>query len=174
VSDLTKAEPLHFEVIVASNVSKQTGTFVAHTSTGLKKFTGGFVCMDSKRVKRFLAVSTMAVFLGGSSAIQAQVLPVDTDGDGVEDINDQCPTSDLSATVLINGVNTGIANTGANPAGCTFADLVEEMIETCLDDAKNHGQFVSCVSHETNILKRAKTITGKQKGKIQSIVAKMR
>jgi hypothetical protein len=133
--------------------------------------------MHSNKVRRFLAVSAIAVFLGATSAVQAQVPPpvfVDSDGDGVQDIDDQCPTSDLSATVLINGVDTGIANTGANPAGCTFADLVQEMIETCLDDAKNHGQFVSCVSHETNILKRAKTITGKQKGKIQSIVAKMR
>ena len=130
--------------------------------------------MRSKNVKRFLAVSSLAIFLGGGSPIQAQVPPVDSDGDGIEDANDQCPDSDLSATVLINGVATGIPNTGANPAGCTFADLVEEMIETCLDDAKNHGQFVKCVSHETNILKRAKTITGKQKGKIQSIVAKMR
>lgn len=132
--------------------------------------------MHSNKVKGFIAVSTMALFLGGASAIRAQVPPifVDSDGDGIQDADDQCPTSDLSATVLINGVNTGIANTGANPAGCTFADLVQEMIETCLDDARNHGQFVSCVSHETNILKRAKTITGKQKGKIQSIVAKMR
>ena len=131
--------------------------------------------MDSKKLRRLVAVSAVAVFMGGASAIQAQVLPiVDTDGDGVEDILDQCPTSDLSAKVLINGVNTGINNTEANPAGCTFADLVQEMIDTCLDDAKNHGQFVSCVSHETNILKRAKTITGQQKGKIQSIVAKMR
>ena len=132
--------------------------------------------MDSKKLRRLVAVSAVAVFMGGASAIQAQVPPIviDTDGDGVEDLLDECPTSDLSAKVLINGVNTGIANTEANPAGCTFADLVQEMIDTCLDDAKNHGQFVSCVSHETNILKRAKTITGQQKGKIQSIVAKMR
>ena len=132
--------------------------------------------MHSNKVKRFIAVSTMALFLGGASALRAQVQPIfiDSDGDGIQDADDQCPTSDLSSTVLINGVNTGIANTGANPAGCTFADIVQEMIDTCLDDAKNHGQFVSCVSHETNILKRAKTITGKQKGKIQSIVAKMR
>ncbi|MEO6164444.1 MAG: hypothetical protein ABIP88_09920 [Candidatus Binatia bacterium] len=132
--------------------------------------------MYSKKARQLLAVSAVAIFMSGASAIQAQVSPIviDTDGDGIEDAIDQCPTSDLSATVLINGVNTGIANTGANPAGCTFADLVQEMIETCLDDAKNHGQFVSCVSHETNILKRAKTITGKQKGKIQSIVARMR
>lgn len=132
--------------------------------------------MHAKKLRRLLAVSAVAVFMGGASAIQAQAPPmvIDTDGDGVEDTLDQCPTSDLSAKVLINGVNTGIANTGANPAGCTFADLVQEMIDTCLDDARNHGQFVSCVSHETNILKRAKTITGQQKGKIQSIVAKMR
>ena len=132
--------------------------------------------MNSKEVRRLFAVSTMAMFILGASAIHAQVTPlfIDTDGDGVQDADDQCPLSDLSATVLINGVNTGIANTTANPAGCTFADLVDEMIDTCLEDAKNHGEFVSCVSHETNILKRAKTITGKQKGKIQSIVAKMR
>jgi hypothetical protein len=133
--------------------------------------------MDSRKVKRLFAVSAVSMFIFGAAGIHAQVIPppiVDTDGDGVPDADDQCPSSDLSATVLINGVNTGIANTPANPAGCTFADLVEEMIDTCLEDAKNHGQFVSCVSHETNILKRAKTITGKQKGKIQSIVAKMR
>jgi hypothetical protein len=129
--------------------------------------------MHSSKLRRFLAVSAMAFFLGATSA-QAQVVPPDTDGDGVEDADDLlCPDSDISATVIINGVNTGIPNT-ANPSGCTFADLVQDMIDECLIDAKNHGQFVSCVSHKTNILKRANTITGKQKGKIQSIVAKMK
>jgi hypothetical protein len=131
--------------------------------------------MYHKNVRRFLAASVMASLIGATSA-QAQVTPpvVDSDADGIQDVDDQCPTSDLSVSVIINGVDTGIQNTAANPAGCTFADLVEEMIETCLADAKNHGRFVRCVSHETNLLKRAKTITGKQKGKIQSIVAKMR
>jgi hypothetical protein len=133
--------------------------------------------MYSNKLRRFLAVSAMAFFLGATSA-QAQGVPptpviVDTDGDTVPDDVDECPASDFSTTLVINGVDTGIQNTDANPAGCTFADLVTEMIELCLD-AKNHGQFVRCVSHETNILKRAKTITGKQKGKIQSIVAKMK
>ena len=131
--------------------------------------------MQNNKFGRFLAVGAMVFFLGAPAVVKAQVPPVivDTDGDGVPDDVDECPNSDFSPTVLINGVNTGIANTDVNPAGCTFADIVTEMIDTCLDDAKNHGQFVSCVSHETNILKRAKTITGKQKGKIQSIVAKM-
>ena len=134
--------------------------------------------MYSNKLRRFLAVGAMAFFLGATS-LQAQTqpptTPVDADQDGVpDDGTDLCLESDFSPTLIINGVDTGIPNTDVNPAGCTFADLVTEMIELCLDDAKNHGQFVRCVSHETNILKRAKTITGKQKGKIQSIVAKLK
>ncbi len=132
--------------------------------------------MYSKKVVRFLAVSVMAFFLGATS-IQAQLAPVDTDGDGITDDLDECDnsiTTLVSPTVIINGVDTGIQNTAPNAVGCTLADLITDMIDVCLDDAKNHGQFVSCVSHETNILKRARTISGKQKGKIQSIVAKMR
>lgn len=130
--------------------------------------------MYSNKLRRFLAVSAMAFFLGASSA-QAQVVTpiVDIDADGIADDVDECLPSDLSPTVLINGVDTGIQNTAPNAVGCTLSDLLGDMIELCLDDAKNHGQFVRCVSHETNILKRARTISGKQKGKIQSIVAKM-
>jgi len=51
--------------------------------------------------------------------------------------------------------------------------LFDEMIDLCVAGAKNHGKFVSRVSHEANILKRAKTITGRRKGKIQSIVARL-
>jgi hypothetical protein len=113
----------------------------------------------------------VAFFLGAAS-LQAQGI-VDTDCDGVADDADECLPSDLSATVFINGVDTGIPNTAANGIGCTLADLINDSIDMCLDNATNHGKFVSCVSHEMNILKRARTISGKQKGKIQSIVAKM-
>jgi len=132
--------------------------------------------MYCDKLRRFLAVSAMAFFLGASPA-QAQVIgPLDSDGDGITDDLDECDlsiTTLVSPTVVINGVDTGIQNTAPNAVGCTLADLIDEMIDVCLDEAKNHGKFVSCVSHETNILKRAKTISGKQKGKIQSIVAKM-
>jgi len=131
--------------------------------------------MLSKKLVQYVAVGATALFIGATS-LHAQVTPpiVDSDGDGIADTEDACPQSDFGATVLINGVNTGIANTEVNAAGCTFADVINEMVDLCMDDASNHGQFVRCISHETNILKRAKTITGKQKGKIQSIVAKMK
>jgi len=133
--------------------------------------------MHSEKVRRFLAVSAMAFFLGATS-VQAQVIvPLDSDGDGITDDIDECDlsiTTLISPTVVINGVDTGIKNTAANAVGCTLADLIADILEDCSFEAKNHGAFVSCVSHDTNLLKRARTISGKQKGKIQSIVAKMR
>ena len=136
--------------------------------------------MQSKKVTQFVAVSAIALFLGANSVVHAQsapLVPLDSDGDTYADDVDECDASILPAispTIVINGVDTGIRNTEANATGCTLADQIEETIDVCLDGAKNHGKFVSCVSHEMNILKRAKTITGKQKGKIQSIVAKIR
>ena len=87
----------------------------------------------------------------------------DTDDDGVPDSADECPNSDLSTTVVIDSCNSGVTNT-VFPSGCKISDLIAE----CAEDARNHGQFVSCVSHLTDDLKQAGTITGQQKGAIQS------
>jgi hypothetical protein len=54
--------------------------------------------------------------------------------------------------------NTVFAN------GCRISDS----IEACAQGASNHGGFVSCVTHYTNTLKKNGTITGAQKGAIQS------
>jgi len=132
--------------------------------------------MFSKKLTHLLAVGVTALFLGATS-LHAQLVtppPPDTDGDGIADDVDDCPTSDFSATVVIDGVDTGIPNSeDVNENGCTFADVINAMIDECALNAKNHGKFVSCVSHQTNALKKLKIITGKQKGKIQSIVAHM-
>jgi Concanavalin A-like lectin/glucanases superfamily len=69
-------------------------------------------------------------------------------------------------TVVIDGCNTGVPNTSL-PSGSTISDL----IAACAEGARNHGQFVSCVAHVTNELKKAGTITGRQKGSIQSCAA---
>jgi hypothetical protein len=127
--------------------------------------------MYPKKLAMFMAAGALAMFLGSHSA-QAQVIPpADSDGDTFTDDVDQCLISDLSLTVVVGGTcDTGIVNT-INSTGCSLADLVTEIVDTCADGAKNHGKFVSCVSHETNFLKRARTITGKQKGKIQKCAA---
>jgi hypothetical protein len=68
--------------------------------------------------------------------------------------------------VVIDGCNSGVANVVV-PGGSTIADLVAE----CSAGATNHGQFVSCVSHVTNDLKKTGTITGQQKSAIQKCAA---
>ena len=91
---------------------------------------------------------------------------VDTDGDGIEDDLDACPNSDLSPTIVIDGCDSGVDNTlGAD--GCTLSDLIGE----CAVGVNNHGQFVRCVSHLTNDLKKAGLISGSDKGAIMSCAA---
>jgi hypothetical protein len=84
----------------------------------------------------------------------------------LEENEDECPNSDVSATVVIDGCNSGVPNPVFSN-GCTISDL----IAACAEGASNHGQFVSCVSQVTNDLKKAGTITGQQKGAIQSCAA---
>jgi hypothetical protein len=80
---------------------------------------------------------------------------------------DECPDSDLSATVVIDGCNSGVSNT-LFPTGCTISDR----IAACAEDARNHGQFVSCVAQLTTNLRNAGTITAQQKDAIQSCAGK--
>ena len=42
----------------------------------------------------------------------------------------------------------------------------------CAVDVGTHGNFVSCVSHLTNDLKKAGIISGKEKGAIQRCAAR--
>jgi len=103
----------------------------------------------------------------GSDSGSAYVLRVDdTDGDGIPDDEDDCSNSDLSPTVVIDGCDSGVEN-DLFGNGCTIADQVHE----CAMNAGNHGQFVSCVAHLTNDLKKAGVITGQEKGAIQSCAA---
>src|SRR5207245_1221226 len=130
------------------------------TSLNLK----GRILMFSKKITLFIAANAMAFFLGAIS-VSAQTPPpqpptcdttTDSDHDGIPDFAlvglvcsplDLCPNSNLDPTVMLfDTCDTGIQNT-VNPNGCTTADVFDEMFDHCLD-AKNHGQFVSCVSLE--------------------------
>lgn len=90
----------------------------------------------------------------------------DTDGDGIPDDQDACPASDTTPTVIIDGCDSGVANTFPEQ-GCTISDKIGQ----CAEGAQDHGKFVSCVAKLTNDLKKAGIITGQQKGAIQSCAA---
>jgi hypothetical protein len=68
--------------------------------------------------------------------------------------------------VLIDGCDSGVPNTEV-ASGLTIADLVAD----CAEGATNQGQFVSCIAHVTNELKKNGIITGKQKSALQTCAA---
>jgi hypothetical protein len=87
----------------------------------------------------------------------------DADLDGKADELDCHSTSDFSATVVIDGTDTGIANVMFD-SGCTISDLIRKIGA----DAKNHGQFARGVAHLGNELRDSGIISGDQKGALQS------
>lgn len=68
--------------------------------------------------------------------------------------------------VVIDGCDSGVADV-VLPGGSTLSDLIAD----CAEEATNHGQFVSCVAHLTNDLKKNGIITGQQKAALQRCAA---
>jgi hypothetical protein len=90
----------------------------------------------------------------------------DGDLDGLADSADACPASNRSATVVVDGENTGVANV-LFTSGCTIADLVAQISAS----AKNHGGFVSEITHLLNALRDAGIIGQDERGRIHSAAA---
>jgi hypothetical protein len=86
----------------------------------------------------------------------------DSDGDGIPNNEDECPDSDRSATVVLDGCDSKVTNT-VFPSGCTLADLLAD----CDDEARKHRKFVHCVARLTHTMKRIGIITGQQKDAIR-------
>jgi hypothetical protein len=92
----------------------------------------------------------------------------DADLDLVADDNgDACLGSDLQASVIIGGNNSGVPNT-LFTNGCTIKDLVNQ----CSVSAKNHGAFSGCVAGLGNALLSNGVITSAQKDALQSAAAR--
>ena len=93
----------------------------------------------------------------------------DADNDGVADDEDCNPHSDTQATIIIGGIDTGVAN-HLFPDGCTMSDLISELAA----GSSNHGDLVSAIAHMTNGWNSDGLITGAQKGAVQSAAAKLK
>jgi hypothetical protein len=91
----------------------------------------------------------------------------DSDGDGVGDACDSCPGSDISATIVIDGCDTGVPNQVFD-TGCTMAEVLLD----CALTATNHGDYVSCVTDLVNGWKAAGLVTGREQGEIVRCAAR--
>jgi hypothetical protein len=69
-------------------------------------------------------------------------------------------------SLLIDGCDTEVSDI-LLPGAATISDLVRD----CAESATNHGQFVNCISHLTNDLKRSGFITVQEKSGIQKCAA---
>jgi hypothetical protein len=92
----------------------------------------------------------------------------DADNDGIPDDDDAQPNSVTSVSVVIGGVDTGVPNL-LFADGQTLADLIAAAILGAPED-----QLSSTIAALTNDLKKAGHITGAEKGKIQSAVARLK
>jgi hypothetical protein len=90
----------------------------------------------------------------------------DDDGDGVSDDADSCPASDSRPTVVIQACDSGVPNVQLGE-GCNIGDAVAELAL----EAGNHGAFVSSIARLGIDLKKDGTISGAQKGALQSCAA---
>lgn len=105
---------------------------------------------------------------GSDPTVYDAPVVVDSDGDGIVDGDDACVNSILSATVAISGVDSGVVN-ATNAMGCNIADLLDS---ACSGEFKNHGQFVSCVTHAASELRKAGIITKNERSAIVKAAAK--
>jgi hypothetical protein len=90
-----------------------------------------------------------------------------SDGDGIPDGADACPGSDIRATIVIGTCDSGVTNRMFTN-GCSLTDTIAK----CQLGARNHGDYVSCVSGTTNSFASIGAIANNEKGKIQSCAAK--
>jgi hypothetical protein len=82
-------------------------------------------------------------------------------GNGVEEIEPN------SFTIVIDGCDTGVTDREDEGTGSRISALIAE----CENDPKNHGDYVRCIANVTNQLIQAGTISGEDKGAIQSCAA---
>jgi hypothetical protein len=112
--------------------------------------------------------------------------PEGTEGSTCSDTLKVIYGPDLYETVLVTGraVAPGGGHRGRNTniviGECdtgvmdqSYSDMmISDWIDGCAGEVKNHGQFVRCVAHLTNELKKAGIISGREKGAIQSCAAR--
>ncbi|MEM9294005.1 MAG: PA domain-containing protein [Acidobacteriota bacterium] len=87
---------------------------------------------------------------------------LDSDADGVPNIEDLCDPSNADPTVVIGSCDSGVANVQAGD-GCNITDL----LLTCPDKNTDFFGYLACTFGLTKDLKRSGVISGQDKRKIR-------
>jgi hypothetical protein len=151
----------------SNNIAQQSQNLV---------FVGGNPSLDATYNYELYAVAKGAG-PGGAKLVSVAITVIvgtggavctDSDGDGVEDDVDHCVPSVLGGQVDVGSGPTSIANDDVDENGCSIQDRVNE----CKADAKNHGHYVSCIAKLANDLRKSGAITNQQSTEMKNGAAK--
>ena len=118
------------------------GPVTIEYNTALNNFCGLWGLFNGGKVGGEVSIVGNAANPTAAEIIAAGPCFADTDGDGVPDSQDACPTSDLRPTVWVLNLNSHVPNrVGSN--GCSLADQVANIVGVAASTARNHGQFVN-------------------------------
>ena len=90
----------------------------------------------------------------------------DVDADGVCGDVDACEDSNLTATIVIDGLDSGVANKPLGD-GCTMSDEIASLAAA----ARNHGDFISGLAALTRDWVRQWLITSIQRAEVINAAA---
>lgn len=82
------------------------------------------------------------------------------------------PYSTTPSNIIITDKYGNIFDTGIEDKVLDDGMTITQKIQECARNARNHGDFVSCIAHLTNWLMKNGFITNKEKGIIMNIAAR--
>lgn len=101
------------------------------------------------------------------------VFPGDDEDDPVDEDEVECESDNEEVEEFIAFIDEYLGENANDIILDSFGNNLRCAIIGCYEENfKNHGKFVSCISHLTNRLKKEKIITGRQKGVIVSAAAR--
>ncbi len=119
--------------------------------------------------KIFLFAILLVTFVFGNFACNHQ--PVDLDNYRSDLPKIMLPPLQPTTIVIIDKYGNRF-DTGVSDKILEDGSTISQKIQDCVNNSKNHGDFVSCMAHLTNWLLKKGYITNKEKGIIMNISAR--
>ncbi len=126
----------------------------------------GACCLQSNGGCALMTAAACAAS-GGTYGGDDSTCGTDHDADGVADVCDACPESNVADTVVIDECDSGVQNRLFDD-GCTMLDEIEQ----CAAGVSRHGKFVRCVVAIVNQWRTDSLITSREGSGIVRCVAR--
>ncbi len=117
-------------------------------------------------MKKFSILSILLLTLFAVGCITEKNNPINPD------TNKITLPPDYNQTIIITDSKGKVYDTGIIDRVLPDGSKISDKIQECIQNARNHGDFVSCMAHLTNYLRKNGFITEKEKGILMNIAAR--